>query len=111
MPGHCPSSRFGKSLVSAGGSWYGLTVMARSYGSKRQSEHAFVMSRDPLKIRGVFWLEQLAMVPRVFDGRQCPEVAFGIQYNPVPIRSVREECWYVLPARFIHRIPLFHKMR
>jgi hypothetical protein len=84
---------------------------SRSFGSKWQTEHAFVMPRDPLKIRGVFQLERLAMVPRVFEGRQCPEVAFGIQYNPVPIGSVREECWYVLPNRFVHRIPLLHKMR
>ena len=43
-------------------------------------------SRDPFKIRDVFQLERLAMVPRIFDGRQCPEVAFRIQYDPVPIR-------------------------
>jgi hypothetical protein len=65
-------------------------------GLKGQTEHASVMPRDPLEIRVVFQLERPAMVPRVFDWRQCPEVAFRIQYDPVPVGSVHEECWHVI---------------
>lgn len=98
----------------------GRGLRAPTVCSKGQTKHTFVMSRDPLKIRLVFRLERLAMVPRVFDGRQRPEVAFRIQYNPVTIGSVHEECRHLLSNnqhpllivnRFGHGIPFGHEMR
>jgi hypothetical protein len=60
-------------------------------GSKRQSEHVFVVSRHWLKIRLVSRVERLAMVPRVFNGRKTPEAAFGIPHNPLLARPVHKQ--------------------
>ena len=51
---------------------------------ERKIEHVYTMSRNRVKLRLFGRVERLAIIPGVFDGRNDPEVAFGIAHNPLP---------------------------
>ena len=49
---------------------------------KRKIKHVYIMSGNRFKLRPFGGVEGLAMVPRIFDGRDHPKVAIGITHNP-----------------------------
>jgi len=61
---------------------------AESYGPfylwlERKIKHVYIMSGNRFKLGLFSRVEWLAMVPRVLNGRENPEVAFGITHNPL----------------------------
>src|SRR5262245_3683033 len=90
LPGNLLLTRLYKSHL------FGSHRAPLSFGLEGYAKHGRVMAGDRLQLR--LWRrgKRLALPPRVFDGRQEPEVALGIPHDPLLIGPLDKESHHML---------------